>query len=511
MTVALIGLAPDAGAHATLQESQPANGEILETGAKEVFLRFDEPVAVFGTGIRVFGPSGERVDRGRADVDGGELRVPIDGSTRGTYTVSWRVLSEDSHNLSGSFLFHVGVQTGAVSVADTSLAVPNAVGGVGRLLAFAGTSLVVGALAVSALASGETAATTRLLRVAAIGAVGGTAGTLLVLVAQAAQATGRPLLSAVGSVWDLAFHTRTGRFTALRAGFLGSTALLLALPPVWRNVRWLPGVTAVGAMFSVAVGGHAWTSSARGLALPADVAHQILVAGWLGGVAALVVAVRLSEDRERLVNRFSAVAMACAIGVAATGTVSGYLNVRSVNALTSTGYGQLLIAKVVGFAVLIGFGYLNRHRYLPAINRALNPLVRSLRRETAVALVVLALTAGLVNQPPAATTATKPFETTIVVPGASLTMTVDPARVGLNDMHLYFFDEAGTGAFPVDAVEISVATGDIPARKVQVTPVTSTHQSAYGVSFTSPGTWTVEIRALSAGALTTFTTQWTIR
>ncbi|MPY94010.1 MAG: hypothetical protein GEV08_13380 [Acidimicrobiia bacterium] len=71
-----------------------------------------------GDAVRVFDREGERVDRGRAELRDGGLTVvaPLDVSTTGSYTVAWKVVSEDSHVLLGSFVFHVDEVTGAASV-----------------------------------------------------------------------------------------------------------------------------------------------------------------------------------------------------------------------------------------------------------------------------------------------------------------------------------------------------------------------------------------------------------
>ena len=169
------------------------------------------------------------------------------------------------------------------------------------------------------------------------------------------------------------------------------------------------------------------------------------------------------------------------------------------------------LAKVAGFLVLCGFGWLNRSRYLPALDRALKPFERSLWRSAGVAVLVLGLTATLVNQPPATVSLNKPFETRVVVGDALMQMSVTPARVGLNDVHLYFFDSKGGGGFGVDAVEVTAATGSIPPRRLTVTPVTASHQSVYGSSLTTPGLWTITVTTLSSGRKTVFNAQVPIR
>jgi copper transport protein len=123
---------------------------------------------------------------------------------------------------------------------------------------------------------------------------------------------------------------------------------------------------------------------------------------------------------------------------------------------------------------------------------------------------IIALTAVLVELPPARTSVDRPFSTTVREGDLRLQIDVQPATVGPNDMHLYFFDPSGT-AVTIDAVEITVAFADVPARMVEVTPVTPSHVSAYGASLGQPGTWTVTVTAVRAGQPTVLNVEVPIR
>ncbi|HEY8547849.1 MAG TPA: copper resistance CopC family protein, partial [Acidimicrobiales bacterium] len=144
-------LAGRADAHATLIETDPADDTVVDAVPDEVALRFDEPVEVVEGGIQVVAPDGGRADEGTVDTadDGATLLVPLDDAGEGTYTVAWRVISEDSHNLTGSFVFHVGVRTGAAELEERSSTPADVTGGVGRWLAFTGAFAVVGSVALA--------------------------------------------------------------------------------------------------------------------------------------------------------------------------------------------------------------------------------------------------------------------------------------------------------------------------------------------------------------------------
>src|SRR5690606_23413227 len=145
-------------------------------------------------------------------------------------------------------------------------------------------------------------------------------------------------------------------------------------------------------------------------------------------------------------------------------------------------YGRLLLVKVAGFAVLVALGWVNRARLVPLVERTVAPLSRSLRAETLVAALVLAATAALIHEPPARTVPTaEPFDTTATADeGQVVAATVDPAVAGANDIHLYFYEASGSDPLPVDAVQVSAGTAEIPARVLPVTPVTTNHVTVSG-------------------------------
>jgi copper transport protein len=237
-------------------------------------------------------------------------------------------------------------------------------------------------------------------------------------------------------------------------------------------------------------------------------------------LVALLVALRRAADPVRLSVRFSALAVVLVALVAASGAISGLEQVRTLDGLTSTSYGQLLVAKVAGVAVLVAIGWANRTR-LPLVRRSVAPLTRSLRVEAVVAGAVLALTAALVHQPPARATSAGPFAITVTAEPAEagaddagldavLDATVDPARAGSNAIHLYFLGGDG-GPLAVDAVQVTAATADVPARRLPVTPVTTDHVSVTGATLPSVGTWTIEVTAVRTGSPLVFSFEVPIR
>ncbi len=105
-------LLPDAAhAHAMLDHASPRVGSTVATAPRELQLWFTEKLEPAFSTVEVRNAQGVAVQSGKAQVDrsnGAELRVPLKTLPPGTYSVTWHVLSVDTHRTQGSFTFHVG-------------------------------------------------------------------------------------------------------------------------------------------------------------------------------------------------------------------------------------------------------------------------------------------------------------------------------------------------------------------------------------------------------------------
>ena len=143
LVVALVVVAAaPASAHATLLSTEPQNGGVYDTPPAEVKLRFSEPVEVALGGIRVYTSDRERVVTGSPEHPGrraqSEVAASLPKLSDGTYVVTWRVTSSDSHPIEGAYTFQVG--------SKATLTKKNAQGVANSLLAATGGSKTVGVL-----------------------------------------------------------------------------------------------------------------------------------------------------------------------------------------------------------------------------------------------------------------------------------------------------------------------------------------------------------------------------
>jgi copper resistance protein C len=98
----------EASSHAFLDHAEPRVGNKVATAPREVTLWFTQKLEPAFSTITVTNAAGQRVDTGKSRVSGNQMSVSLRSGGAGTYRVTWRVLSVDTHTTDGSFTFQVG-------------------------------------------------------------------------------------------------------------------------------------------------------------------------------------------------------------------------------------------------------------------------------------------------------------------------------------------------------------------------------------------------------------------
>ena len=97
-------------AHAILVKSQPAKDEIVTASPKQIDLWFNDAVRGEYKALAVIDSSGKRVDNHDVEqslTDGSHIHASVQTLEPGTYTIRYRVVSEDTHIVTGKFEFTV--------------------------------------------------------------------------------------------------------------------------------------------------------------------------------------------------------------------------------------------------------------------------------------------------------------------------------------------------------------------------------------------------------------------
>jgi copper transport protein len=568
LLVALVS-APSAFAHAQLLGTSPLSGATVAVQPQEVIFKFNQDVGGTLGAVRVYDAQGNEVDDlDVSHSDGNEHWMGVGLKPHlpdGTYTGTYRVISADTHIVYGGLVFSIGHPGAAPKFTVAGLIGKNKSGkvtevafGVVRGLNYLTIALMLGGLAflliawlpaLTSLADDDErwglasrVFARRLGRLFAVAIVLGLLVSVLGVLLQGASAAGVSLWSSLkSSILENTLDSRFGKVWGARAiDWVLIGALLLAARGAGRDVlcvlrggageprepaltprppRLVLALLAIGAGYlaiTPALAGHASIESPVAVFFPSDVLHVLSGAVWVGGIACLLIALPgatrqlQAPERSRLLlatlARFSPLALGAVIVIAITGVIQAYIDVRSLHGLFHTTYGALIIVKVLLLLTLIGLGWINRERVIPALKRLVGSgdspggigtlARRTMRGEFALMLCVFGVTAALISYAPPIDAASGPFSTNTTIGSAELEMTVEPAKVGLNTIHLYLID-AKTGAQFTATKELT-ATAKLPSKGIGPLPLHASlagpgHYILDSVVLSPGGTWDLEI------------------
>lgn len=216
-----------------------------------------------------------------------------------------------------------------------------------------------------------------------------------------------------GALWSFLSETPFGRAALVRTIAAALAILLLLARPrpgrgVWALLTGLGAITVA----SLAWSGHGGADEgARGMVhLLADVLHLLAAATWVGALVALLTLVLRSarsgtelaaRSAEGALAGFSGVGTALVAVLLLSGLVNSWFLIgpAHLDALITTGYGRLLLAKLILFGAMLCLAAVNRFLLTPRLTGALklsgptSKAVSALRAgvllETTLAVLVL--------------------------------------------------------------------------------------------------------------------------
>lgn len=360
LVLVLFGGVGGASAHAALTGTDPQDGSVLKTAPTEVTLSFSESIGLLDDSFRVLDPDNRRVHTGEPGHAGDRsdtARVTLPkGLGTGTFTVAWRVVSADSHPISGAFTFSIGKPSATpppVPVDPAGGTVASTLYDAARYLAYGGLALLIGA-ATFVLVCGFPDAVRRLVLTGWWVLLLSTAA--LLLLRGPYERGSSPTDAFDPSVLNETLTSRPGLALLARLVLLGATVFY----PVREQVRGrlvlaLGGLLTVSLAVTWAVAEHASAGIQVPVAMVSSVLHLLSMAVWMGGLAALLTTLYRSAEPipAAVVNRFSRLALASVTVLVVTGVYQSWRGLGSWDALTSTSYGRLLLAKLVAVLVLL--------------------------------------------------------------------------------------------------------------------------------------------------------------
>ncbi|MGK5520975.1 copper resistance CopC/CopD family protein [Micromonospora sp. URMC 107] len=513
VTVVALLTAPagPASAHAVLVSSSPIASAVVSNGPAEVVLTFSESVRKVPGKIRVIAPDGSRADRGEPTFEGTVVTVPVDpAGARGTYLVSYRVISTDSHPVSGAFTYSVGApSTPPVDSGDDSRADPfvgNAVK-VAKYAGYAGLLLLVGPALVLAALWPRRLPRRGPARLAWTGLGLLAVSTVANLLLQVPYTAGGDVFDVTGEGLSDVLGSSFGAAHLIRLGLLAAAAFLLRplmAGPVERSDLVILGVLGAAALVTWPLAGHPAASPAPAVSVVVDTVHLGGMAVWMGGLVMLAAFLLPRADERELGailpiwSRWAALAVSALL---LAGTVQALIEVATPRALVDTTYGRLVLGKIGLFALVIAVAAYSRQlvRRRTAAGRPTS-MRRAVWAELAITAVVLGLSAVLVQTTPARTAGADVagstggyFSTTLSSPNFSLQVELDPAERGNNTVHFYAYTKDNR---PQPVVEwratVALPTAGIEPIQVPLLPLTDNHATGE-INFPAAGEWQLRV------------------
>lgn len=511
-----IALAGSAQGHARFLSSDPVDGAVLETAPAGGSISFNEPVTLIEDGLRLFDAHG-----GVQALNGGptgqiiSFRFPGDLAD-GSYVISWRVISADSHPVSGTVTFAIGAPSEseiAIDVPQESKVVDRVLGavqgiGYAALLAMLGLAF----FRQFVLSGNDLVRLNWSTLFACLGLIASVCWSLMLPLTVIRQQGGSLSGLFERDNWisdpgtDLWISLIVVLVSIVIADQLGNIEMASPL------TRSAAGLAIVGAAAAFTFVGHTRVFEPTWLIVMSNMLHVASGAFWLGGLLGLALTIRAARRNEETsspdsrnardalatIVRFSTLAAGNIVVLAVSGGISAWRIVPSFGALISTRYGNLLLAKIGITAIVVAIAAWNRYRLVPSLNRERSndsfwmAIGRTVRAELVLVVAVALVTGFLIIQSPqdATSSGTDSAGTTLpntstfdgALGSGSLTGTLTPGVVGTNTIEVRFVDDVGETVIPIEdpTLEFSLPDQDLGPFSATV------------ISMSDDGVWTLE-------------------
>ncbi|WP_229776173.1 copper resistance protein CopC [Alicyclobacillus cellulosilyticus] len=520
--------APGALAHAYVVKSSPAANQVLTAAPHEVKVWFDEPVQPVFDALVVLDQRGRRVDRHDARLDPHNHALLVctlaDGLGPGTYTVDWRVISDDGHPVQGVIPFAVGAGRPAARSVITQSYLPAWPAVADRWAELIAMAVWFGLCPfwrfVLPPDVRKQAWTVRRVQ-------GWLRGAWLVLAAAVLFSLPLEVTISAGVGWGDALEpgllhtvlaqTRFGQVWLMQALLV---LVLLPITALWgfaaEAACWSGWLLSAGLLATRTAVSHAAASFHPVLSMALDLVHLAAASVWVGGLAGMMGVAGASWRAS--MRRFTPWAAAAVAALVATGLYAARANVPTAYAFTHTAYGWTLAVKITLVAAMVGLGFWHWLHARTAVaerpgvatersgvttDQAPNRRrgrAKTLLAELLLGVVVLGVTSVLTNLPPAASDPGPVYTTQVLPGGIRATLTITPNRVGVNRFTVALTAPSGRPASGIAEVTLSFRclTMDMGVDTVRLRRVAPGQYQTTGMYLTMAGPWLVHLHVLTA-------------
>ena len=494
--IALLLLPTSASAHAELSRSEPSQGAALGSAPSKLELWFTEELTPSGSSAKVYDAQRQEVDQGIYTVDPNDpthLIVPLKPLQDGTYTVAWTsISSNDGHVIHGTYTFTVGVSR-LPGAAASSNGHPSAEAVALRWLVFLGLMIPAGWFLLGLLGLGLDVTRRWIVLSGALLAI--LADLLLVPVTAFWPGPGLPTQS-LADAYSIMPQAWLVRLILEAATFLLIVVVLVGRrKEVW--VSLIGMLLSGAALYELGMTTHAAARTSDRLAsMASEIAHIESVAFWIGGLALLALLPRSVRAAHALqTRRFSRLAFVLAPLAIVSGIVNAGIAFPSWASLSQSGYGKILLIKVVFVVGILVFAWINRQAVHTGVIRALL-FMRGLRIELAFGATAILMASILSLWAPPQPKKVIPLRLSETTQNSQVVhVVINPVHDGPNKVDAWLTDEED---HPVPGIIQAVAqysmlerSIDLPDRRLQ--PTASQHYVDQNVPLTVQGWWSLNL------------------
>lgn len=353
--------APMVSAHATLEQTVPtANAELKESPPK-IELTFNEAIEPGVSSVEVLDSQSRKVTSAKAELNANRtvLQLALPVLDDGIYTVAYRIVSEDGHPVSGSYVFVVGnppewkdastFLTNTSSNSSSGLHAGDWLLYVVRFIYYGALLLATGVMTWSVLFRNASESIGKVFRQLTLISMRTLLLSVLVLVfAQAREI----MLGQSASAWsDLFLGTATGRAWS-ELILLSLLGFVVQKGGRYVQLLWVILLLAVESWI-----GHPAANDPKILTIALDWIHLAAAALWAGGLVVLVVT-WFTDRKEagRFGTSFSQGALISLAALVLSGVGMTLLFLPKLSYLWLTSWGVLLVVKtaLVVFVMVTG-------------------------------------------------------------------------------------------------------------------------------------------------------------
>ena len=513
----LFSSATPASAHAALVSTSPANQSILEVSPATIDITFTEGARLSQGLVELYNDKGERIvtpvnDQAASNV----ISITPPKLKKGTYLVTWSVVSGDSHPINGTFSFTINAHAEKDFTSKPEIAkIINEtktfkelkiIASISRFFVFAFIFLLI-ALIVVKIYLVQEPLKRNIQKIFKASLLLLSLFSLLSIGIQSLIVYKYPLSKiSEYSVWQAELETRFGKVNLIRI------FLCLCIYVTWKYCKralqkFILLLLGISLAITPALIGHASDGKVIPIAFTFDVLHVLAGSVWLGCLLLLPFLIKNNTEQVSILKKFSKLAPICATTILVTGAFAWWRQIGSYSVSTSTWFGQLINAKVMIFLGVICIAIYTRRRALNIVdadnlkNSKSTKIVSLLIVESVLLLIALVLSTVAVNAIPGRTAYSAPVVQKLSAQSLNIEISVEPPKAGPIIVHVYVYEKNGTPKAIQDtnlqksSITAIWTNDDCKSKSIKMLMRFEglNHFSGYGTLIPAPGKWKLSL------------------